>query len=182
MDGLACSLVRASVLRACAVRIRGLGMAACLMCGAERPRAVFSAAGYAVFVNIGACAPRFTRVCVVRHVRCMVVCLMCSAVRSEFKLKLMSRILRGYAYGTTVGMCSPSGGPLYVCACMCACTVVGMCSPSGVPIVVSTRMRKCTAFGMHGPSTDRVLVAQKCACVYLHSARRVSSEWCTYRV
>ena len=37
MDGRACSLVRASAVRVCAVPTRGLGMTACLICGAVRP-------------------------------------------------------------------------------------------------------------------------------------------------
>ena len=54
-----------------------------------------------------------------------------------------------------------------------------MCIPSVVPIVVSTCLRACTAFGMFRPSG--VLVVQRCACVCLHSARRVLSEPRTYR-
>ena len=45
MDELAYSLVRANTVRECAVRARGLGMAAYLMCGAVRSRAVLSASG-----------------------------------------------------------------------------------------------------------------------------------------
>ena len=102
-----------------------------------------------------------------------------------FILELMSRILRGCAYGTAFGMCSPSGAPFYVCVFRCACTAVSMCSPRRVPIAVSTCVCACTAFRVYGPSG--VLSAQKCACVCLHSARRVPSlhsarrvpsEWC----
>ena len=77
--------------------------------------------------------------------------------------------------GMAFGICSPSGSPLYVCACMCLCTAVGMCSPSGIPFVVSICMRACTAFGTYGSSG--VLIAQKCACVGLHSARRVPAKF-----
>ena len=74
----------------------------------------------------------------------------------------------------------PKRGFLYVCACICACMTVGIFSPRVVPILVSTCMRACTTFGMYGPSGVRV--AEKCVCVCLHSARRVVSERCAYRV
>ena len=76
MDELTCSLVRASGVRECAVRAHALGMAACLVCGAVRSRAVLSAAGYAIYVDIKTCAPHYTRECVrygVRHVPRMVL-------------------------------------------------------------------------------------------------------------
>ena len=96
----------------------------------------------------------------------------------KFIMELVSRILRGCAYGTAFGMYSPSGAPLDVCAFICACTEVGRCSPSREPIAVSMCVCACTVFGMHGPSG--VLPMQKCVCVCLHSARRVPSEQCTY--
>ena len=71
MNELACSLVRASAVRECAVRARGLSMATCLVCDTVRSRAVLTAAGRVVYVDIETCAPHFTRVCVrydVRHV------------------------------------------------------------------------------------------------------------------
>ena len=84
MDGLACSMVRANAVRECTVRTRGLGIAACLVCGAVRSRAVLNAAGYAVYIDIETCALHFTPVCVrygVRHMQRMAVCLMFGAVR-----------------------------------------------------------------------------------------------------
>ena len=102
-------------------------------------------------------------------------CLTGRCVRLEFILELVSRILRRCVYGMAFGICSPSGSPLYVCACMCLCTAVGMCSPSGIPFVVSICMRACTAFGTYGSSG--VLIAQKCACVGLHGARRVPAKF-----
>ena len=86
MDELAYSLVRSSAVRECAVRGRGLGMAACLVCGAVLSRAELSAAGCAIYVDPETCAPHFTRVCVwygVRHMQRMAVCLMCGAVRTR---------------------------------------------------------------------------------------------------
>ena len=68
----------------------------------------------------------------------------------------MIRILRGCAYGTAFGMCSPSDTPLYVCALTRVCTAVGMCSPSHVPAVASI-----------------------CMCV--DGARHVRIEWCNFR-
>ena len=67
-------------------------------------------------------------------------------------MKLVTLILRGCAYGTAFGMCSPSGAPLDVCAFMCACKEVDRCSPSRVPIVVS-----------------------------MYGLRHVRTEWCTFR-
>ena len=83
MDDLAYSLVHASAVRKCVVRTRGLGMAACLVCGAVRSLAVLIAAGFAVYVDIQTCAPHFTRVCVrygVWHMHRMAVCSMCGAL------------------------------------------------------------------------------------------------------
>ena len=76
MNKLAYSLVRASTVCECAVRARGLGMAACLVCGAVRSRVVLSAAGCVVYDDI-------TRACVwygVRHMHRMAVGLMCGAM------------------------------------------------------------------------------------------------------
>ena len=86
MDDLAYSLVRASAVRKCVVRARGLGMAACLVCGAVWSRAVLSAAGCAIYVYIETYASHFTRVCVrygVQHMQRMAVCLICGAVRTR---------------------------------------------------------------------------------------------------
>ena len=109
-------------------------------------------------------------------VRCCaaVHCLPGRDVRSEFILQLVSHILRGFACATAIGMGSPSSVTLYVYASMCACTAIGMCSPSIVPIVVGSCLRACVAFIIYGPSG--VLVVQRCACVCLHSARRVLSK------
>ena len=63
MEELACSSVRASAVRECALRARGLGMAACLVCGAVRSRAVLSATGCAVYVDIETRAPHVLRGC-----------------------------------------------------------------------------------------------------------------------
>ena len=101
-------------------------------------------------------------------------------VRLIFIMELVSRILRGCAYGTAFGVCSPSGTPLHMFAFMHVCTAVGRCSPSRVPVVVIMCVYACTAFGMYGPSG--VLFVQKCVCVCLHSARRVPSGRCTYCV
>ena len=46
----------------------------------------------------------------------------------RFIMELVSCILRGCAYDTVSGMCSPSGVPLGVCAFMSAYTAVGSCS------------------------------------------------------
>ena len=78
--------LRTSTVRKYAVRARGLGMVACLVCGAVQSRAVLSAAGCAVYVDIETCAPHLTRVCVrygVRHMQRMAVCLMCGADRTR---------------------------------------------------------------------------------------------------
>ena len=74
------------------------------------------------------------------------------SVQLKFIMELVSRILRGCAYGTAFGMCSPSVVPLDVCSFMCACTEVGRCSPSRVPIVVSMCVCACPVFGMYGLS------------------------------
>ena len=94
MDGRAYSLVRASALRVCVVPARGLGMTACLMCGAVQPCAVLSASRYAVYIYIGAYELPFTRACL----RCTQVCM--SAC-------------------TAPGVCSP-GGVLIVLECVYA--------------------------------------------------------------
>ena len=52
MDELVCSLVRTCTVRECAVLVRGLGMAVCLVSDAVRSCAVLSAAGCAVYVDI----------------------------------------------------------------------------------------------------------------------------------
>ena len=150
----------------------------CSTCGAVRPRAVLSAAGCVVYVDIGARAPNFTRVCVwygVRRLRRMALCLMCDSVRSESILKLASRILSGYAYGTALGTCSPSSAHL------CTCVHVRRSACATRAVYLSSRVRLCVRV-RRSACTDRVLVAQKCACVCLHSVRRVPSERCTYRV
>ena len=98
MDELTYSLERASFIRECAVHAHGLGMAACLVCGAARSRAVLSAAGCAVYVDINTCAPYFTRECVrygVQHMKCMAVCFMCGAVRTR-------AAYRGGGYGESL--------------------------------------------------------------------------------
>ena len=80
------SLVRASAVRECAVRTRGLGMVACLVYSTMRLRAILSLAECTVYVDIETGAPHSTRVCVryaIRHMQCMAVCLMCGAVRTR---------------------------------------------------------------------------------------------------
>ena len=83
-------------------------------------------------------------------------------------MELMSRILRGCAFGTALGMCSPSGAPLDVCAFMC---VYGgrQVQPKPCP-----HLREYVRMCVYGPSG--VLSMQKCVHVCLHSARRVPSE------
>ena len=88
------------------------------------------------------------------------------SVRLKFLMELVSRVLRGCAYGTAFGMCSPSGAPLDVCLFMCACTEVGRCSSNRVLIVGSMYVCTCTAFGICNPSGAPLdLCTFMCSCM-----------------
>ena len=123
MNGRACSLVRASVVRVCTVSIRGLGMAVCFLYGVVRLRTAPRGGIYGQNLYWSLCAT-FSRV----YMR-YGVCACCTM----FGLDSPSSVSCTYiCVCTAVDMCSPSVVPLVVSTCMRACKVYGMNSLGGV--------------------------------------------------
>ena len=176
MDELACSLMCASAVRECAVHARGLGVVLCGCMLYFAQRGVRSMLIFKLMYRIlrgYAYGTAFGMYSAWPCAKCAMLCGRVLLTGAECTVRVYTGayeppFTRVCAYGTTFGMCSPSGAPLYVCALMFACTAVGMCSSSRVSIVVSTCVCACTSFGMYRPSG--AVSTQKCACVCLYSA------------
>ena len=117
MNGHACVFVRTSVVRMCAVPVRGLGM--------KRTCVFVYACECGTHVYSTRTGPEHG--CVLPTGR---------GVPPEFILGLFATFSRVRAV-----RCSARAVRAVYLVCVCVCTAVGVCSPSVVPLAVSTYMR-----------------------------------------